>query len=208
VRARCGAQPEVFAVPGPGVSQFFWVTARVAPEERFHRPPAADFFRDAMEMDMIAPAILDPASGSRMFYFNKEDQRVLFGDIRYEAHVLCDGRTLEVKPTMLMDFTALPFADDQFRMVIFDPPHIARAGPQSWQAKKYGKLTDDWRDHLRGGFSECFRVLAPFGTLVFKWNETQIPVSQVLALTPERPVCGNKKASKTHWLVFLKGGQA
>lgn len=155
---------------------------------------------------MNTAAILDPASGSRMFYFDRTDQRVLFGDIRSESHVLCDGRTLEVKPTMVMDFTALPFPDGQFRMVIFDPPHIRHAGPNSWQAKKYGKLTADWRDHLRSGFSECFRVLAPFGTLIFKWNETQVPVSEVLSLTPERPVVGNKKASKTHWLVFMKDG--
>jgi hypothetical protein len=153
---------------------------------------------------MSDPAVLDPASGSRMFYFDRDDQRVLFGDIRHETHILCDGRTLEVKPTMVMNFTDLPFADGQFRMVIFDPPHLRKAGPQSWQAKKYGKLTEEWRDHLRSGFSECFRVLAPFGTLVFKWNETQIPVSEVLALTPERPIVGNKRANKTHWLVFMK----
>lgn len=30
----------------------FLVTARVAPEKRFHRLPAADFYRDVMEMDM------------------------------------------------------------------------------------------------------------------------------------------------------------
>lgn len=150
--------------------------------------------------------ILDPASGSRMMYFDKDDQRVLFGDIRSESHVLCDGRALEVKPSMLMDFAQLPFGDGVFKMVVFDPPHLVSAGPKSWQAKKYGKLTDEWRVQLSSGFEECFRVLSDWGTLVFKWNETQIGVNEVLSLTPVKPVCGHRsgKASKTHWIVFLK----
>jgi hypothetical protein len=150
--------------------------------------------------------VLDPASGSRMMYFDKEDQRVLFGDIRSESHVLCDGRGLEVRPSILLDFKSLPFADGSFKMVVFDPPHLYTAGPESWQAKKYGKLLPEWKEHLTLGFSECFRVLADFGSLVFKWNETQISVNEILALTPVSPICGHRsgKASRTHWMVFLK----
>lgn len=42
--------------------------------------------------------------------------------------------------------------------------------------------------------------------LIFKWNETQIPVSQILALTPHRPLVGHKsgKAARTHWVTFIK----
>jgi hypothetical protein len=42
--------------------------------------------------------------------------------------------------------------------------------------------------------------------LVFKWNEHEVPLSQILALTPERPLFGNRggKAAKSHWLVFMK----
>lgn len=152
------------------------------------------------------PPILDPASGSRMMYFNSEDQRVLFGDIRTEVHTLCDGRTLEVRPSIVMDMTDMPFPDGSFKLVVFDPPHLRQAGPQSWQAKKYGKLPPDWQSMLRSGFAECFRVLDNYGTLVFKWNEGQIPLADVLALTPHKPVCGNRsgKRSLTHWLVFMK----
>jgi len=156
-----------------------------------------------MSLDHV---ILDPASGSRMMYFDKEDQRVLFGDIRQESHVLCDGRALEIKPAMLMDFAQLPFADGSFKMVVFDPPHLLRAGPKSWQSAKYGKLNVDWREMLAKGFTECFRVLDDWGTLVFKWNETQIRVSEILALTDMKPVCGHQSGlrSNTHWIVFLK----
>jgi len=33
-----------------------------------------------------------------------------------------------------------------------------------------------------------------------------VPVSQILALTPERPLIGQRcgKTAKTHWLVFMK----
>ncbi|MFU1952932.1 SAM-dependent methyltransferase, partial [Bordetella avium] len=64
----------------------------------------------------------------------------------------------------------------------------------------------DWRDDLRRGLAECFRVLRPEGVLIFKWAEVQIPVSQILALTDHRPLFGHKsgKREKTHWLTFLK----
>jgi 23S rRNA G2069 N7-methylase RlmK/C1962 C5-methylase RlmI len=142
-----------------------------------------------------------------MFYFDREDERVLFGDIRSEQHVLCDGRVLSIDPNVITDFRALPFEDEAFRVVVFDPPHLVKAGPKSWQAAKYGRLTPEtWRDDLRAGFAECFRVLAPNGVLIFKWAETQIPVSQILALTEERPLVGHRsgKRSGTHWMTFLK----
>ena len=63
---------------------------------------------------MHEPFVLDPASGSRMFYFDKADERVLFGDIRRESHILCDGRALEVNPDQVMDFRSLPFEDGAF----------------------------------------------------------------------------------------------
>lgn len=155
------------------------------------------------------PIVLDPASGSRMFYFDKGDPRVLFGDIRREAHVLCDGRALEVNPDEIMDFRALPHADGTFRVVIFDPPHLVRVGAKSWMFKKYGGLQTTWREDLAAGFAECFRVLDDDGVLIFKWNEDQIPVSQILALTPHKPLIGHKsgRIAKTHWITFLKAAR-
>lgn len=150
--------------------------------------------------------VLDPCCGSRMFYFDKTDERVIFGDIREESHTLCDGRSLHIKPDQKMDFRAMPFADESFSVVIFDPPHLIRAGATGWIGKKYGILTDDWRDDLRKGFAECFRVLKTNGTLVFKWNEIQIRVGEILALTEEKPLIGHRsgKRSDTHWILFLK----
>ena len=147
-----------------------------------------------------------------MFWFNRKDSRAIFADKRRETHVLPDvssaggSRTLEVNPDVIADFTNLPWPDSRFALVVFDPPHLVRAGKKGWQAKKYGKLEGDWKEMLRLGFAECFRVLRPEGTLIFKWNEHEVPVSQILALTPERPLVGQRcgKTAKTHWMVFMK----
>ena len=143
-----------------------------------------------------------------MMWFDKDDPRATFGDIRTETRDLCDGRVLTVDPDVVMDFRDMPFPDDTFHLVVFDPPHLERLGKDSWTAAKYGQLLPGWRDDLRLGFAECFRVLKPGGTLIFKWNEDQIPVSEVLALTPEKPLFGHKsgRLSKTHWIAFIKDG--
>lgn len=154
--------------------------------------------------------ILDPCCGSRMFWFDKQDNRAVFTDKRKENHILCDGRELVIEPDMTMDFTNLKFDDESFYMVVFDPPHLRKAGPDSWMAKKYGKLDENWPSMIRDGFAECFRVLKPNGTLIFKWNETQIKVSEILKLTDQKPVVGHisGKRANTHWICFLKGGDA
>ncbi|MEK8099140.1 class I SAM-dependent methyltransferase [Morganella morganii] len=151
--------------------------------------------------------ILDMCCGSRMFYFDKENPNVLFCDIRRERHILCDGRELDINPDVIADFRNLPFLDKSFEMVIFDPPHLVRAGENGWQRKKYGALDkESWRDDLSKGFGEAMRVLKPNGILIFKWNETQIKTSEVLALTDYKPVFGHPsgKRSNTHWVTFMK----
>lgn len=161
---------------------------------------------------------LDPCCGSRMMWVSRDDERCVFGDIRRETLTVTDqshgraggSRSIVIDPDVMMDFRDLPFADGTFRLVAFDPPHIERAGPRSWLAAKYGKLGDDWRDDLRRGFSECFRVLEPGGVLVFKWSEVHQPLSAILALTPERPLFGqvSGRHRTTHWLVFMKSTRA
>lgn len=157
---------------------------------------------------MSTVPVLDPCCGSRMFWFDKNDQRCLFGDIREESHILCDGRALEIKPDMQIDFRNLPFPDNTFKLVVFDPPHLEWAGESSWIGKKYGRLSTSWREDIKKGFSECFRVLDSFGVLIFKWSEIQIKVSEVLNLTEEKPLFGHRsgKKSNTHWITFMKGG--
>lgn len=151
--------------------------------------------------------VLDATAGSRMMWFEEQDNRALFLDNRQEEHTLCDGRSLVVNPNIIADFREMPFPDETFYHVVFDPPHLKSLGKSSWTRAKYGALFPTWRDDISAGFAECFRVLRPYGTLIFKWNEDQIPVKELLALTPEKPLYGHRsgKASKTHWIAFLKG---
>lgn len=158
--------------------------------------------------------ILDPCCGSRMMWLDKQHPRVVFGDQRAKSITVTDNsqrnksgtRTIRIEPDTMLDFRALPFTDGAFKLVAFDPPHLVQAGPRSWLAAKYGKLSDDWRDDIRRGFAECFRVLASDGVLVFKWNESQVKLREVLALTPHEPLFGqvSGRSGMTHWLVFMK----
>ena len=54
----------------------------------------------------------------------------------------------------------------------------------------YGRLVGRWQDELTEGFKECLRVLRPFGTLVFKWNEEDVALDTVLRLAPQDPLFG------------------
>ena len=157
-------------------------------------------------MNLSEQRVLDPCCGSRMMWFDRQSADVVFGDKRREEHTLCDGRTLRIDPDVLLDFTELPYDDGVFKLVAFDPPHLYQAGPKSWMAAKYGKLSPTWQEDIRKGFAECFRVLSSDGVLVFKWNETQIKLREVLALTPVTPMFGNTSGKKagTHWMVFMK----
>jgi len=151
--------------------------------------------------------VLDPCCGSKMFWFDKSNENVLFLDIRSETHTLCDGRKMIVSPDDIKDFRKLPYADNAFRLVVFDPPHLIRAGKNSWMAKKYGVLNKDtWKEDLSDGFKECWRVLDGGGTLIFKWNETQVKIKELLSLFPYSPLFGQTTTVnlKTHWIVFFK----
>ncbi len=171
----------------------------------------------------INKPILDACCGGKMFYFDKNDPRVLFQDIRCAETTLCDGRKFDVNPDVQADFTSMPYPDNHFRMVVFDPPHLLRnvgqskmvdmygslnekAQPTGYQHIKYGALYSDWRDMLSKGFAECFRVLMPGGFLIFKWNETDIKVTEVLKLTEQKPIFGHisGKRANTHWICFMK----
>ena len=151
--------------------------------------------------------ILDVCCGGRMFYFDKQNSDVVFCDNRQLDKTLIDGRVLEITPDVVADFRNLPFEDASFQMVIFDPPHLRKAGEKSWLAMKYGVLPAmGWRDYLGQGFRECWRVLRPGGTLIFKWNEHQIKISRLSrgGVFPDAPIFGTRTRYETMFLVFYK----
>lgn len=151
--------------------------------------------------------ILDACCGSKMFWFDKSNPVTVFCDNRVVLrHEFYPHRYIEINPDVVCDFTALPFADKSFKLVVFDPPHLKQASPNSWLRLKYGCLDDNWPQMLHDGFCECMRVIDDYGTLIFKWSEVQIPLRDVLSAIKAEPLFGNRsgKHNNTHWLAFMK----
>ena len=67
-------------------------------------------------------------------------------------------------------------------------------------------LHKGWPQLLHDGFWECMRVLKPYGTLVFKWSEVDIPLREVLSAIGASPLFGHRsgKNMNTHWVCFMK----
>lgn len=162
--------------------------------------------------------ILDACCGGRMWWWDKNHPQAVYMDVREADRGSVGAITgrpewnpnWECKPDVLGDFRAMPFADASFQLVVFDPPHIVREAqpPEGINGLKYGALhPDSEQDDLRRGFGECWRVLAPGGTLVFKWAgsldrvETHFPCSPVVG---SRHAPRGSKGLGTRWMIFYK----
>lgn len=73
-----------------------------------------------------------------MFWYNKQNKDVLYIDNRELDDTLCDGRSLKVEPDMVADFRQMQFDDNGFYHVVFDPPHLLKAGDNSWLPRNMG----------------------------------------------------------------------
>ena len=159
----------------------------------------------------MSEPVLDACCGGRMMWFDKQDKRAVFADCREGeldvSHCKTNPGRKAVYPDVIHDFRKMNFPDNSFWHVVFDPPHVRGISMKSVTGFSYGSLDKEtWKQDLEAGFKECFRVLKPHGTLIFKWNEVDIPLKEVLCLTPEKPLYGHRsgKASKTHWVSFIK----
>jgi 23S rRNA G2069 N7-methylase RlmK/C1962 C5-methylase RlmI len=160
----------------------------------------------------MGKSILDATCGSRSIWFDKNCSSAIYCDIRKEEHVKRFGATgserhLCINPDVICDFTDLPFEDNSFSLVIFDPPHILNLKENAWYRKAYGTLDDGWRQTIHDGFRECIRVLKPDGVLVFKWAETSISTPELIKAIGSKPLIGHRSGKKanTHWMLFMKG---
>ena len=115
-------------------------------------------------------------------------------------------RHLVIDPDVQCDFTDLPFNDETFYLVVFDPPHILNLGENSWMRKSYGTLDNNWRELIHNGFTECMRVLKPDGVLVFKWSDISISTRDVIKAIGQEPLFGHRSGKKmnTHLMCFMK----
>jgi hypothetical protein len=157
--------------------------------------------------DLTSKVILDACCGGRCFWFDKRHPHALYLDIRQvkPGHI----ETMPswcVEPDVIGDYRALPFGDKTFRMVVWDVPHMLRKS-SGILSKKYGSLGDSFREDLRRGFDQCWRVLKVFGVLAFKFADLEIPISEILGLFPVRPLVGTttrKNVTNTFWFLFMK----
>ena len=158
--------------------------------------------------------ILDACCGGRMFWFNKKHPNAIYIDKRIapKGHV-ADRPNHTVDPDFVMDFRSLNFKDSSFSLVVFDPPHFMSMSEKSWLAKKYGKLDPKtWREDIKKGFDECWRVLKDGGVLVIKWSEDlghpsrSISTTEFIKVVGRVPLFGHRTGAKsnTHWLCFMK----
>jgi SAM-dependent methyltransferase len=155
----------------------------------------------------MSKIILDACCGGRYCWFNKKHPNVLYIDNRKarKGHIKEQPNHL-VEPDQLVDFRKMPFDDDSFSLILFDPPHM-KEGVEGLMDKKYGTLNQEtWRQDLRQGFDECWRVLKPNGTLIFKWSVCEIKLNEVLDCFSKTPLFGHTsgKTGKTKWMCFIK----
>lgn len=100
---------------------------------------------------MEGKKILDVTCGSKTIWFDKNNPAAVFCDKRSEdirgiwkSENGKSERKCVISPDVQCDFTCLPFPDNTFPLVIFDPPHLKDAGDTAWLTKKYGRLDENW----------------------------------------------------------------
>ena len=165
----------------------------------------------------VPEEILDATCGGRSIWLpgQKENENTLYIDKREEEPGFTgqEGRTYGVQPDEIQDFRDLPYSDGEFRLIVFDPPHLMRENGMEnlsgYITKSYGALNaETWQTDLKAGFDELWRVLKPGGTLVFKFADNAADFRDVIELAPRDPLFGTttKKSSKceNRWFVFYK----
>ena len=153
--------------------------------------------------------ILDACCGCKMFWFDKNQENTLFIDKRsFDKGTSKIRYNRECKPDMIMDFRKLDFDDKTFKLVVMDPPHLIGDETDNYEVFiAYGALNKDtWKDDIKKGFDECWRVLDDYGVLIFKWNESSIKRKELLKVLDKKPLFGHPVGSKnkTHWFCFMK----
>ena len=148
--------------------------------------------------------ILDATAGFRGMWLNKKHPNCLYVDER-----------AEVKPDVIADFRNLSFIPNESkRLIVFDPPHMIQNTKTGDLAKRFGTLCPEtWQSDLRKGFTELWRILAPYGVLFFKWSEHDKPLGSILKLFCVAPLviqrsagakARNGRPSSTLWCCFMK----
>jgi len=157
--------------------------------------------------------ILDATCGFKGIWYQKNHPFVTFMDNRNitlkSTHKNQKPRTYVIKPDIVSNWEDTPFPDNYFDMVVFDPPHLIRKRKtvESTMMKQYGYLYEsDYKVKLKNGIRKLFDVLKNDGVFVFKWNDGDKSINEVLPLFPFKPLFGTQigQRTNTYWIVFIK----
>jgi len=153
--------------------------------------------------------ILDACCGGRHMWFDKNNKHTLYMDIRQEAKgkiKVCPN--WQCNPDVLGDYRDMPFDDKSFKLIVWDIPHMLGKKINGIIGTKYGVLDKDtYAEDLKSGFNEIMRVLDDYGVLEFKYSDVNVPVKEMLALFPIKPLFGTitkKGVNNTFWFCFMK----
>ena len=165
---------------------------------------------------MTTPTILDATTGGKHIWHEqmKDDDRVVFSDLRNvdEGELEVRRQNWSVDPDVLADTRQLPYKDESFDLVCFDPPHRVNENGMDQLTgillRKYGALrAETWQADLKASFDELWRVLRPGDTLTFKWADETKAHGEVLDQLDQTPLYGTNTAKgddSTKWWVFHK----
>ena len=160
--------------------------------------------------------VLDATAGNRhMWGRNKHPDGVIFLD---------KETNLRIKPDVIATWDQIPYPDDYFHCIIFDPPHVfsetsmynkdPQARPNG--AKKipgwYGAFKDKREAIIQiHGAQKEFARLAP--RMCFKWNDASLSIDRILTVFTEwdvqfmeqAPTRGKKPS--TWWVKLVRKGR-
>ena len=161
--------------------------------------------------------ILDATAGYRGIWYQKNHPFVTWMDARKGKFTSYynpkNQRTYDVNPDVVTTWDNMPFSDNEFDMIVFDPPHIVKKPSESKcrMEIQYTSLDkNNWQKTLQDGFKHLFRVLKPCGILVLKWCETDIKIMDVIKLSPYQPLFANMSLEhngserNSYMVIFLK----
>ena len=151
--------------------------------------------------------ILDVCCGGRMMWFDKNNKDTLYCDIREceKGHIEhCPN--WECKPDVICDYKDLPFDDKSFKLIVWDIPHIIKDSGGIIN-KKDGSLGDNLKEDTKKAFDSIWSKLDIHGTLIFKYSDLNIKITDMLKLFSVKALFGTrtkKSVNSTYWICFFK----
>jgi hypothetical protein len=151
--------------------------------------------------------ILDACCGGKHFWFDKNNKNTLYMDIRsVEKGSIKLQPNWCVKPDIIGDYRDINFKDKSFKLIVWDIPHKLKPD-KGLITMKYGSLGENWKQDTTKAFDSIWSKLDIHGTLIFKYSDLNIPVTEMLKLFPVKALFGTKtkkSVNSTYWIVFFK----